>query len=228
MIFALGFPTLLTYIYFTLLADASTLIHNGAYGVLKTIQFGFPLAWFVLVKQQKLNLHLPTATGMVPAVLFGLAVSVLMGCLYQFMLLPTGLMNPVVPQVASKVEEFGANTLLTYSTLAVFYSLIHSGMEEYYWRWFVFGQLKSLVRVPAAIVISSIGFTAHHVLLLATFFGWASPLTWLFSLAILIGGIVWAYLYHHYGSIYAVWVSHMLVDAGIFWIGYDLVSSQFG
>ncbi|MEK6249138.1 MAG: hypothetical protein N2C12_13220 [Planctomycetales bacterium] len=121
VLFALGFPTLLTYVYFTLLADAPTVVHNGSYGVLKAIQFGFPLAWFVLVQRNQLKPHLPTTAGIVPAVAFGLAVTVAMGCLYQFLLLPTGVMNPVVTQVAGKVEEFGANTLLRYSMLAVFY-----------------------------------------------------------------------------------------------------------
>ena len=30
-----------------------------------------------------------------------------------------------------------------YVALAVFYALVHSLLEEYYWRWFVFGQLRA-------------------------------------------------------------------------------------
>ena len=41
----------------------------------------------------------------------------------------------------------------------------------------------------------SLGFMAHHVVLLATFFGWDSPLAYLFSLAIAVGGAFWAWLY---------------------------------
>ena len=64
---------------------------------------------------------------------------------------------------------------------------------------------------------------AHHVLVLATFFGWTSPATYLFSLAIAVGAAVWAWLYARTDSIYGPWLSHLLVDAGIFLIGYDMV-----
>ena len=64
---------------------------------------------------------------------------------------------------------------------------------------------------------------AHHVLVLATFFGWSSPATYVFSLAIAIGGAYWAWLYARSGSLYGPWLSHLLVDAGIFLIGYDLL-----
>jgi membrane protease YdiL (CAAX protease family) len=44
-----------------------------------------------------------------------------------------------------------------------------------------------------------------------------------FSLSVAGGGVVWAWLYERTGSIYPAWVSHLLVDAGLFVIGYDLV-----
>jgi hypothetical protein len=31
-------------------------------------------------------------------------------------------------------------------------------------------------------------------------------------------------LYRRSGSLYGPWLSHLLVDAAIFWIGYDLVA----
>ena len=60
-------------------------------------------------------------------------------------------------------------------------------------------------------------------LILGTYFGWTSPATWLFSLAIAIGGAAWAWLYHRSGSLVGPWLSHLLVDAAIFVIGYHLV-----
>lgn len=128
--------------------------------------------------------------------------------------------------IRNKIEGFGVATPVRYITLAVFYSLIHSGLEEYYWRWFVFGQLCRQVRFSAAVLLSSLGFTAHHILVLATFFGWTSSLTWIFSTAIMAGGIFWAWLYSRSESIYPTWVSHMFIDIGIFVIGFDLVGIQ--
>jgi membrane protease YdiL (CAAX protease family) len=61
------------------------------------------------------------------------------------------------------------------------------------------------------------------VLVLAKYFGYASPLTWLFTLAIVIGGAFWAWLYRRTGSLAGPWLSHALVDATIFVIGWDLI-----
>jgi len=101
--------------------------------------------------------------------------------------------------------------------------LIHSYLEEYYWRWFVFVRLRDYLPDGQAMLVSSLGFMAHHVILLATFFGWDSPLTWLFSAGVAIGGYVWAWLYRHTGNLLYPWISHLIVDAAIFTLGYFLV-----
>ena len=77
--------------------------------------------------------------------------------------------------------------------------------------------------VVAAAVVSSVAFMAHHVILLGFYFGWTTPWTYLFSVAVAIGGLVWAWLYQRSGSIVAAWLSHLVVDAGIFLVGYDVV-----
>jgi membrane protease YdiL (CAAX protease family) len=74
-----------------------------------------------------------------------------------------------------------------------------------------------------AIPISSLGFAAHHVLVLALYFGWASPLTWLFAICVAVGGAIWAWLYDACDSLAAPWLSHALVDAAIFAIGFLMI-----
>ena len=63
----------------------------------------------------------------------------------------------------------------------------------------------------------------HHVIVLREFFEEAPWLAWLLSSAVAIGGVFWAWLYERTGSLFGPWLSHLLIDAGIFWIGYDLV-----
>ena len=143
--------------------------------------------------------------------------------LYYFWLKPAGLFASVTSEVKSKLTGFGITTLAAYSLLAVFYSLIHSLLEEYYWRWFVFGRLRKLRPLGAAVAISSVGFALHHVLVLEKYFGWYSPATWLFSAGVAVGGVVWAIVYQRSKSLLGPWLSHLLVDAAIFAIGYDLL-----
>src|SRR5690606_1734554 len=121
---------------------------------------------------------------------------------------------------------------------AVGYSLVHSWLEEYYWRWFVLNELRpedersALLATdkisPAtwrAILISSLAFAAHHVIVLAGYFQWSSPWTYLLSGCVAVGGGVFAWLYVRGRSIYAPWLAHAWADATIFLIGYDLLGS---
>jgi membrane protease YdiL (CAAX protease family) len=98
-------------------------------------------------------------------------------------------------------------------------------LEEYYWRWFVFGQLRRWIPVGAAIAVSSLAFTAHHVLVLRFYFGGFSLPTGILSLAVASGGVFWAWLYQKSGSLYGPWLSHALIDAALFLIAYDLMRS---
>lgn len=62
---------------------------------------------------------------------------------------------------------------------------------------------------------------------MATFFSWVSPWTNLFSVSVAVGGVFWAWLYDRSGSLLGPWLSHLLVDAAIFTVGYGLVKAMF-
>ena len=87
----------------------------------------------------------------------------------------------------------------------------------------MFRQLRRLTPATVAILVSALGFMCHHVIVLNVFFKEAPALVWLLSAAVALGGVFWAWLYERTGSLLGPWLSHLLVDAGIFWIGYDLL-----
>jgi len=223
ILFALLFPSLLTLVYFLLLASATAATQFAAYGSLKFIQFGFPLFWVLFVQHRRIQLKRLGSEGLAAGIAFGAFVLLAMWVLYQQILLPSGMMDIAKGPVADKITGLGVNTIVTYLAMALFYSLVHSFLEEYYWRWFVFAQLRDLVSVPLAILISSLGFMAHHVILVGAFFGWDSPLAWGLAICVSVGGVIWAWMYQRWNSLYPIWFGHLLVDAGIFWVGYDLV-----
>jgi membrane protease YdiL (CAAX protease family) len=188
----------------------------------KSLQFAFPLVWVYWFHRHRLTLARPARNWLIVGVVFGLVIAAAMLALYFLVLAPGGWLAGADQAVRDKLTHMGLNTLPMFLGAAIFYSIIHSLLEEYYWRWFVFGELRELVSVGAAVIISSLGFTAHHVILLGIYLGWQSPLTYLFAAAIAIGGAVWAWIYHRSGTLYANWAAHLLVDAAIFVIGYDL------
>ncbi|MEQ8786021.1 MAG: CPBP family intramembrane glutamic endopeptidase [Pirellulaceae bacterium] len=227
LVFALVLPTLVTLAYFVWLAEAGV-AQRVVYGVGKLVQFTFPLAWMLLAGRPALELSLMSGQGGWLGLAFGALVAVAMFVLYGVLLKPRGFFDGRVRQEAvAKIRQFGITTLPRYAALGVFYALGHSLLEEYYWRWFVFDRCASLMHLGPAIAVSSLGFMAHHVILLGVYFGWRSPTTYVFSLAVGVGGAAWAWLYADSGSLLGPWLSHLLIDAAIFAIGYDVARDSF-
>jgi len=224
VLFALVFPTLITVVYFMLLAGHPAIVQQSAFAAGKLIQFLFPVVWFIRVQRGRLAWRSPKCADLLLAAGLGAAILAAALGLYRFQLKPAGFFSDaVVEAVRAKVRGIGVATPPRFVALTLFYSLVHSLLEEYYWRWFVFGHLRRLTSLPIAIGVSSLGFMAHHVCIVSDFFGWFSPASIGLSLAVAAGGVFWAWLYHRTGSLWGPWISHALVDAAIFVIGYDLV-----
>ncbi len=220
---ALLLPSLITYLYFVVLAQRPAEWQQTAYGVGKTMQFLLPVIWVLAVQRDGTRWGLPPLVGGRRGLAFGLLVMLGTWFAYQWILQPFGWLDEAGPQVQQKVRGFGVGSIWAYAALTLFYSAVHSGLEEYYWRWFVFDRLRHVTRLPWAILLSSLGFMAHHVIVLGFFFGWQSPLTYLLSGAVAVGGAFWAWLYDRTGSLAGPWLSHALVDVGIFVVGFDIV-----
>lgn len=228
--FAVFFPTLVTLVYFQWLKDSGSSYQQIAYGAGKVLQFGFPVVWVWLWyrgKFRSLSFGQIDKRQLWYGIGFGLFVVASMFSIYFLMIAPTEIATKLIEMVKEKVSGFGVDSFWKYLALGIFYALCHSFMEEYYWRWFVFDYLKKFVSVWTANILSSLGFMAHHVILLAFFFGWESPLTYLFSASIAVGGMFWAWQYQQTGRLRSPWLSHMIVDAGIFALGYFLVKDLF-
>jgi membrane protease YdiL (CAAX protease family) len=223
LLFALLFPTLVTVLYFVVLSKHPSAFQQGAFGLGKIIQFAFPLAWVVWFQHTKIRLARPDSKDLLAGAVLGLMILAAALALYYFMLKPAGVFDKAGDAIREKVVGLGANSIPRYVALSVFYCVIHSLGEEYYWRWFVFAQLRRLTSLPIAIVVSGLGFMAHHVIILAVYFGWDSPWTYFLSMSVAVGGFIWEWMYEKTGSLYGIWASHALVDTAIFIVGYDVV-----
>jgi membrane protease YdiL (CAAX protease family) len=228
LVFALAFPTFATWLYFIQFAGSSAV--RVFYGAGKLAQFCFPLLYVGLMERgrpraaddrNRRSMSVGRSLWIGGGV--GLAVAAVMLGVYFALLKQSDLLAGVPSEVRAKLADAGADSPGGFLTLAVFYALIHSLLEEYYWRWFVFGRLRDILPLRSAIVISSLGFMAHHTLVVGKYFGGASPMTILLSAAVAIGGAIWAWLYESSRALYGPWLSHLLVDAGLMLIGYQMV-----
>ena len=223
LVFVLVFPFFLTLNYFVLLANAPQTVQQAAYSIGKVIQFTLPILFVGLVCKERVWLRPINRRDLIEGSLSGLVVFVMMLAVYLFWLrLPDGLLAPnssAHHMIYGRISSIGFADKGMFILLGIFYSVIHSGLEEYYWRWFVFRKLSC----PA--VIASLGFTAHHVIILGTYFGYGSPYCWLASLGVFVGGWYWCWLYRRTDSIWGVWMGHSIVDAAIFTIGFLIMAN---
>ena len=220
---AMLWPSVLTWLYFIVLDGVRAPWPQAAYTTGKLIQFSLPLAGLWLARQLPSSLPRPAPVDIALGLTWGLAVAAAMVGLYGLWLRPAGLLGEAAVAIARKAGNLGLKTPGVFAAAGLFYAVVHSLLEEYYWRWFVFGQLRRTLSLALAAGLSGVAFGTHHFLLVGAFFGPSSPGTWLLGSAVILGGAIWAVIYEVRGNLYACWLSHALIDAAIFAVGYDLV-----
>lgn len=122
----------------------------------------------------------------------------------------------VAETVQEKITSFGLGVY--FIPFALFVSIVHSGIEEYYWRGFIFGGLKTYISPVWAMVVSSFAFASHHFIIVHEFFSVGVSVC--LTLAVAIGGLIWCWLYQKTGKLVASWLSHAIVDGFILSIVY--------
>jgi membrane protease YdiL (CAAX protease family) len=240
------FPTILTYFYFVLFAGGSGGLPKMIYSFGKVIQFLLPMFWLYFVGRVSILSRSKFCVDEVvirggdqkkllvcgdlfwyyffEGIIFG--VLVFFGILFLYLFWfgvvggELGVGSRAVDVIRQKVDGFGLVDWRLFLVLGIFYVVIHSGLEEYFWRWFIFGGLCEYFGWCVCLVISGFGFGLHHVLLLGTFFGFGSMLCWLGAFGVMVGGMYWAWLYQRSNSLLSAWLGHGIIDAAIFLVGY--------
>ncbi len=229
VVFLLIFPVLLTWIYFSL-GENYPLFQKITYVILKTIQFLLPICWTTFILKQAWHVRTCNRHGLSEGFIWGLIVFIGIILFYLNLRNVSTFASSFIKfqdTLLVRFDRLKMNTPFIFILLGIFYSIIHSGLEEYYWRWFAFRELHSLIKpktstsfpvLPA--LLSSLCFTLHHIIILSTFFGFNSFITWVCVFGVFVGGIYWCWLYYRSNSILGPWLAHGLVDSALFVVGY--------
>lgn len=219
---ALFVPFVLSFFYFVFYPG--TAFGNAFYTIHKVFLIAWPLlAVLLLLREPMIDRSRPKRhlASMVPGTGFGLVV---VGVL--FVLLEATPLGAIFTEnegkIARRIHDLGmAEHFLAF---ALFLSFIHAAMEEFYWRWFAFGQAKRLLPKGVAHLVAAAGFASHHVVVLSQFF----PLGWALALGacVAIGGAFWSWQADRYNSLLGPWFSHMIVDLGLMWVGWEALSKS--
>ncbi len=213
---AMCLPLAASFFYFVLFPG--TFLGNSFYSGIKCFLLIWPfvaVCWLMrepLIERVREKRHLPSAVAgtVFGAIVFSMLVWLVKESPFTYL----------ITENSGRISEriHGLGVAEHYLWFALFISFAHAALEEFFWRWFVFGQLRKLISVPWACFWAAVGFAAHHVVILTQFFpiGWALAL----GACVGIGGAVWSLIYHRYGSLLGAWISHMIIDLGLMWVGW--------
>lgn len=218
---AMVLPFIASFFYFIVWADQP--VARYLYSAVKLFTLIWPVLALFLVIGEKDAFRGILGAGHLCSVPLGILTGCVIGglILAGYYLTPLGEhVNAHKDAIVQQMEKF--NLVKYYIPFAVFLSLAHSLIEEYYWRWFVFGQLAKIVPAAAAYLLGSAAFAAHHFVVLSVYFpAWSTAL---FGTGVGLGGLLWCWQYRKQKSLAGAWVSHMLVDASFLFIGYQLMT----
>jgi len=211
----------------TLLAVTCSVVLSGqrvvviAYAIGKVLQLGFPVVWVLAVERKTIRFTRPQTNGLIAGGLYGMFVVALTMTVYYGLVSGSESLAEVPEVIRQKLRAYGIAGWRDFYWLGLYYAIPHTLAEEYFWRWFVYGRLKEFLSVRNAIVISGFAFTLHHILLAYRYLGDAWGFIAAFAVGVAISGMVWAWLYEKTNALYAAWLSHLIVDAGLIWMAYE-------
>ena len=188
--------------------------------------FAFPLAWLLLVERIKPRMPRGSWDGMGAGLITGgLILATIIG---GWELVGQSLIDTA--DFKQGMDKIGLDTPMKFIGFAAAVSFINALLEEYVWRWFVYSKwfelLKGLnlpakaVVIPGAIALAGVCFVLHHSVAMSVYFPWSANA--LASLGIFIGGVTWSIIYLKYKNIYAAYVSHILADIALVYVGYRI------
>ncbi len=208
--------------YFSILNES--LVARGLYSAVKVFTVVWPIVAVYWIRVRRRAAGPLSSDRHVIALPLGLLSGVVIGgsIVALFNLTPAkGYILEMAPQLREKIEFFGVNSIGTYFAWCIFLAGLHSLIEEFFWRWFVFETLLTIVSRPTAYGLAAFSFALHHYVIC---WQYVSPIgAIIFGTAVGVGGLIWCWMVNRQGTLAGAWLSHALVDAAIFVVGYQVL-----
>lgn len=133
----------------------------------------------------------------------GLAAVYLMGYFFLKQSLKIGVM---VAQLNQSASINAKNIIFIGLYIIVFNSLL----EEFFWRGFMFKELKELIGPWMAHAFTGIAFSFHHIMFYFNWFGYT--LLILVTAGLIIFTILMNFIFQRYQDLFSCWLIHGMVD----------------
>lgn len=102
--------------------------------------------------------------------------------------------------------------------VALYISFVNSFIEEFFFRGFLFLNLKKISNLTFAYTFSALAFALYHIAIMGTWF--SIELFILALLGLFMGGLIFNYLDTKSNNIYSSWIVHMMANFAINTVGF--------
>ena len=163
-----------------------------------------------------LSLLRPKKKGLLPAIALGVGI-------YVVILGGYFLVSPFFDfsQIAGALTDNAGVTKDNFLYVSLYISFANSFLEEFFFRGFVFTNLKQHSGRKLAYIFSGTAFSLYHVTMMI---GWFSPVLFLLVMVgLVIGGMIFNWLNEKLDTIYGSWLTHMFANFAINTIGFMLL-----
>lgn len=188
------------------------------YAVCKAILYLTPALWSRFVDGERWAVTPPTRKGWLTGLLLGLVLGG--AVLAAWSLIGDWAIDAEV--LRQSLEKNGLSSVGRFFAAAAWICLLNSLLEEYAFRWFITSRIEVLTPRWAT-WLSALVFTLHHIIVLLAVL--PAPIAWLSTAGVFCGGLSWSWLYRRCGSIWPGWLSHVIVDIAIMWVGWRIIVS---
>lgn len=149
--------------------------------------------------------------------MFFLNMAVFFGIVGIFFLIKDQLnVSTIIKELEEKYQVTSSN-LIFYGTYII---IVNSFIEEFFFRGFIFLNLKNLNQRFLAYAVSSVSFAIYHI---AIFKNWFSISVFLLALfGLITGGLIFDFFDDKPNSFINSWLIHVSADAAIIIIGFYL------
>ena len=124
-------------------------------------------------------------------------------------------------QVAGSLTANAGVTKENFLYVSLYISFVNSLLEEYFFRGFVFRNMKQDTKPWVSYLLSSVLFAVYHIAMMLGWFGFG--LNALIMVGLALGGCIFNLLNDKLGCIYASWLTHMFANFAINTIGFILL-----
>ena len=196
------------------------IIGQALFTLTKIWLVAFPLFWRFTIEKKAIKLPKITIKQINLGLFLGLIMSVVIIAAYW--LIGQRYLN--ITEIRTQAIAVGITKVSIYFLAVMYWSFVNSLIEECVWRGFVYRQCRIWQPKLIAIITSALFFTLHHII--ALFFYLQNPLLAIVSsFGVFTAGVIWSFCYQRSGF-WACYISHILADLAIGFVGWHLLFSQ--